>query len=369
MTAVRMTISVRDYDVRFLDRVPPARALEHLNLIHLARQGDGDARAGSSSGGRPKRNGPIAERFAGTALVENDYVIPYTTATAFPESAAEQQGGDPARPLPAGIHDRGLLPSLGRGLRALGRGAGSLRLGQHPQSRSPDGRKLADPENPLLIAMRTAMPEYIPGFMPTYLNVGLTPDLFPGLPSRYGEEGAARIRLNSRKTILEALEPECFRLVEPEIKPDLTLEQTLELARRIEALIENRNPKLLWNAREQVKFFLARAYEYYAHHLDALRNFMVRETHYPAVIFQRMVCSVIDRKSCAGVLFSRHPRLGTGVFLQYARTVYGEDLMTGRLKPDERHFKVREDAKADFPADLPFLEPACPSSNRSSKRR
>jgi pyruvate,orthophosphate dikinase len=49
------------------------------------------------------------------------------------------------------------------------------------------GRKLGDPENPLLIAMRSALPEYLPGFMPTYLNVGLIPEMLPGLPRRYGE--------------------------------------------------------------------------------------------------------------------------------------------------------------------------------------
>jgi hypothetical protein len=350
---VSHTISVRDYDVRFLDRVPPARALEHLNLIHLARRGNGDARL-KLERRAAETHKSVAERFAGDALVENAFVIPYTTATAIPESELSNKGAV-------------LLDLFRRGFTTADfslLAAGSYELSPEERERcvwdsirnleTLTGRKLADPENPLLIAMRTAMPEYVPGFMPTYLNVGLTPELFPGLPLRYGEEGAARIRLNSRKTILEALEPECFRLVEPEIRANLTLEQTLELARRIEALIENRNPKLLWNAREQVKFFLARAYEYYDHHRDALRNFMVRETHYPAVIFQRMVCSVIDRKSYAGVLFSRHPRLGTGVFLQYARTVYGEDLMTGRLRPDERHFKTRDDAKADFPAVYHF---------------
>ena len=54
------------------------------------------------------------------------------------------------------------------------------------------------------------------------------------------------------------------------------------------------------------------------------------------MIVQRMVCSALDQDSYAGVLYSRHPRLGTGVHLQYARAIYGEDLMTGRLVPEER---------------------------------
>jgi hypothetical protein len=347
------TISIRDYDVRFLDRVPPARALEHLSLIHLARQGNGDARLELERRARDTHKS-VASRFAGDALVDNDFVIPYTTAAALPESELSNKGAILLDLFRRGFTtaDFSLLTAKAYGLSAEERErtiAGSIH-----NLEILTGRRLADPENPLLIALRTAMPEYLPGFMPTYLNVGLTPELFPGLPARYGEEGAARIRLNSRKTILEALEPECYRLIEPEIRADLGLEETIELARRIEALIENRNPKLLWNAREQVKFFLTRAYEYYDHHLDALRNFMVRETHFPAVIFQRMVCSVMDRKSYAGVLFSRHPRLGTGVFLQFARTIYGEDIMTGRVRPDEKHFKERKEARADFPAIYHF---------------
>jgi len=51
-----------------------------------------------------------------------------------------------------------------------------------------------------------------------------------------------------------------------------------------------------------------------------------------------------------GVIYSRHPRLGAGVFLQFARAVFGEDLMTGRLHPEERHFNKREEARRDFPA-------------------
>ena len=63
-----------------------------------------------------------------------------------------------------------------------------------------------------------------------------------------------------------------------------------------------------------------------------------------------MVCSAIDDRCYAGVLYSRHPRLGSGVFLQFARAVFGEDLMTGRMQPEERHFTSREEARRDFPA-------------------
>ena len=93
---------------------------------------------------------------------------------------------------------------------------------------------------------------------------------------------------------------------------------------------------------------------------------MLRETHYPAVIVQRMVCSVIDDRSYAGILYSRHPRLGTGVFLQYAKAVFGEDLMTGRLAPEERHFADARRGPPRLPGRLSFLGPAVASSRTSS---
>jgi len=349
------TIFVRDYDVRYLDRVPQATAIEHLDLILQARQGGLSARQELTRRTLVVHHS-IWPRFSGKTLIENEFVIPYTTSGEFDEAQISIKGS-----ILLNLSRRGLTTADFNLL-----SAGAYKLAPAARERyvqavlrnleTLSGRKLEDPDNPLLIAMRSALPEYIPGFMPTYLNVGLTPAMALGLPRRYGKAGAVKIRLSNRKTILETLDPEAFRPFEKEIRPDLTMAQNLELASRIEALIEKRDPGLLSSAYAQILFFLAKTYEYYDGHMDALRNFMVRETHYPAVIFQRMVCSVIDRSSYAGVLYSRHPRLGTGVFLQFARAVFGEDLMTGRLRPEERHFLSREEARRDFPAIYHFWD-------------
>jgi hypothetical protein len=347
------TLYVRDYDVRFLDRVAADKAVEHLELILRARRGDPVMRQKLER--RTRKTGRrISARFAGTSLIETDEVIPYTTSRRPSETHISNKGkilldlsgygfatadfcllAASAYFLPSAIVEKCLRDAI-RNLEIL------------------SGRKLEDPENPLLMAMRSAMPEYLPGFMPTYLNVGLTPEMLPGLPQRYGNEAAVRIRLSNRKTILEALDPEAFREIERKIHPGRTMEENVDLISSIEAQIEKYDPRLLTSAHRQVQFFLAKIYAYYESHLDALRNFMVRETHHPAVIFQRMVCSVIDHESYAGVLYSRHPRLGTGVLLQFARTIYGEDLMTGRLPAEERYFQSREEAREEFPAVYHF---------------
>ena len=343
------TISVRDYDVRSLDRVPPPKALEHLNLIHLARQRNAGA-ARELARRTAEIHDPIRTRFAGAALAENEHVIPYTTPVSHPEAQVSHKGailldltrqgiatadftilGSTCYALPPAEREEHLWEAI-RDLEIL------------------SGRKFENPRNPLLIAMRSAMPSYIPGFMPTYLNVGVTPALVPGLLSRYGEAGSARILLNNRKTILEALSQKDFHLIEKDLRPNLDVAQNLALVRRIERLVESRSPELLEDAHAQARFFLSKIYAYYEGQLDVLRNFMSREIQFPAVIVQRMVCSAIDERCYAGVIYSRHPRRGAGVFLQYARTVFGEDLMTGRLHPEERHFNSREEARRDFPA-------------------
>ncbi len=347
------TLAVRDYDVRRLDRTAPEKALEHLELILRARMGDPSARTELGLRTRDTQR-TIASRFEGALLMEGENIIPYTSDAKHAESEVSNKGSI-------------LLGLTGQGFATADfciLAAGAYR--SLPAKRRADvravirnlevlsGRKLGDPANPLLVAMRSALPEYLPGFMPTYLNVGLVPRIIPGLPLRYGPEGAVRILLSNRKTILEALDPETFRDVEKEIHPRLTAAENADLVLAIESLIANHAPRLLTDAEEQVFFFLSKIYGYYESHLDALRNFMVREIHFPAVIFQRMVCSVIDRESYAGVLYSRHPRLGRGAFLQFARTIYGEDLMTGRLPAEERHFLTREEAREEFPAVYHF---------------
>ena len=347
------TMTVRDSDVRYLDRVPRDRAIRHVDLIHRARRGD-PAAAGELTRRTQTLAQSISRRFAGRTLVENALVIPYTSSGTFSEEAISHKGsilldlsrrGFATADFNLLSADAFLLSSAERD-RAIGAVVQNLEV--------LTGRRLGNARDPLLIAMRSAVSEYIPGFMPTYLNVGLTPDLFPGLPARYGPDGAVRIRLNSRKTILEALDPAAYAGLEGEFRQDLTRVEAERLIETTEAMIAGRAPELLTDAFGQIRFFLECAYRYYTDHLDVLRNFMRRETHYPAVIFQRMVCSVIDERSYAGILYSRDPATGKGVFLQYARTVFGEDLMTGRLVPQEVRFSTRDEARPRFPAVYHF---------------
>jgi len=61
-------------------------------------------------------------------------------------------------------------------------------------------QKFGSEDKPLIIAMRSAMPSYIPGLMPTFLNVGVTDKNFPALSKILG-------KLLRKKYILVICEP------------------------------------------------------------------------------------------------------------------------------------------------------------------
>ena len=349
----RRTIRVRDYDVRSLDRVAPSRAVEHLEVIVRARAGDLGA-AMTLKARTTVLGGKIAARFAGADVIEDEVVIPYTTDRLPDDQAISNKGATLLRLARKGFATPDFcllsgaaypLDPAARARRALDAIDNLVRL---------SGRGLGDPANPLLVAMRFAMPRYIPGFMPTWLNVGLTPEMLPQLPSRYGVPAAARIRLNNRKTLLEALDPAAAKEFFAEVHSVEEPGALHALAARIEEAIAARDPQLLTDPRHQVLFLVDRAYAYYDTHLDTLRNFMDGRADRPSMIFQRMVCAALDDESYAGVLYSRHPRTGVGVHLQVARGTWGEDLMTGHLRPEQVNLADRSEARARFPAVYHF---------------
>lgn len=357
----RYTIAIRDYDVRFLDRVSKEEAVAHVDRIHRARRSDSEAHHALEAMARSLHS-ELSPRFLKTELIENECVVPYTTDQNYPETLISNKGSVLLHLSRKGFAtpDFCFLTSNVYHLDTANRNTALHSAMRNLVKLS--GRRLGDPNNPLLIAMRSAMPDYLPGFMPTYLNVGYVPALLSGLPDRYGEAAVSRIRLSNRRTILEALDPDAIEDLTPILRHDLTDIQNNDLAIEIEARIARYDQQLLTDPYHQLEFLLSCVYDYYDQHFDALSNFMGNTVRYPTVIMQRMVCSVINQESYAGVLYSRHPRIGSGIHLQYARTIYGEELMTGRLVPDEVHFASPKEARKEFPAvyhfwkRLPHLE-------------
>ena len=87
----RKTIKIRDYDVRELNPTGSPRAIEHLSLILVSRQGHTTSIRLLKSGTR-KAFAKISVRFTGKKLVENNYVVPYTTSGSYSEVNISNKG-------------------------------------------------------------------------------------------------------------------------------------------------------------------------------------------------------------------------------------------------------------------------------------
>jgi hypothetical protein len=67
-----------------------------------------------------------------------------------------------------------------------------------------------------------------------------------------------------------------------------------------------------------------------------------------------MVCTVRGEQAYAGVISSRHTQTGTGVELQTAHNIFGEEMMTGAADIEATAFDHREAIKELFPAVYHF---------------
>lgn len=216
-------------------------------------------------------------------------------------------------------------------------------------------QKLSAPHDPLIFAIRVAMPQYAPGLMPTYLNVGVTEAAIPGLRENYGEAITNKIYLNTLRNLLQILDPSSFDEVRTILSPRLEPTLTARLVGHLRDLIAGIDKRLIEDPIYQTSFFLKRAFEHYESNMDLLLTLARGKVYRPAVVFQKMVCSMRDDMSYAGVLFSRHSWTGEGYQLQVGHNMFGEEIMTGTVEPEDTSFMERAEIKDRFPAIHHFL--------------
>ena len=65
--------------------------------------------------------------------------------------------------------------------------------------------RLGSKHNPLVFAIRCAMPQYIPGLMPTLLNIGVTHQAYEALREMYVDSMANRVYLSTLHSLSEML--------------------------------------------------------------------------------------------------------------------------------------------------------------------
>jgi len=245
------------------------------------------------------------------------------------------------------------------------------------------GRKFGDPENPLLVSVRSGARKSMPGMMETVLNVGLTEKTIPGLVKHSGSErfvydAYRRLIMMYSDVVMEkagGIEPEADRGIRKQLEEimaemksqkgyktdtDLKAADLKELCNkfkvRIKELLGSEFPdesqKQLWGGIGAVfsSWNGKRAVSY-------RRIEGIPDEWGTAVNVQTMVFGNMGTDSATGVAFTRNPGNGENDFYgEYLINAQGEDVVAGIRTPAP----INEYSTSEHNKDLKTLEKGMP---------
>ncbi|NOY44457.1 MAG: pyruvate, phosphate dikinase [Deltaproteobacteria bacterium] len=245
--------------------------------------------------------------------------------------------------------------------------------------------RFGDPDNPLLVSVRSGARQSMPGMMETVLNVGLCSSTIPGMVRRTGNErfvydSYRRLIMMYADVVMEkaaGIEPaegEAIRLqlehlMEARKKEkgvtadtDLTADDLKDLCdafrRRVEEVLGKPFPDdpmdQLWGAIGAVfqSWNGKRAVQY-------RRIEGIPDEWGTAVNVQAMVFGNMGDRSATGVGFTRNPATGENSFYgEWLPNAQGEDVVAGIRTP----YAINEESKNDANRHLPTLEEAMPEA-------
>lgn len=245
------------------------------------------------------------------------------------------------------------------------------------------GRKFGDPDNPLLVSVRSGARASMPGMMETVLNVGLTSRTIPGLIKktdnpRFVYDAYRRLIMMYSDVVMEkaaGIEPEDDRGIRKrleEIMDDRKKEKGVvhdvelqasdwrELADRFKKTVRDvlgrefpDDPyEQLWGAIGAVlkSWFGKRAVAY--RRIEGLPD-----DWGTAVNVQAMVFGNLGEDCATGVGFTRNPATGENIFYgEWLSNAQGEDVVAGIRTPNPINIR----GKTDRNSRLPSLEESMP---------
>ncbi len=216
------------------------------------------------------------------------------------------------------------------------------------------GLDLDGEPNPLVFAIRCAMPQYIPGLMPTLLNIGVTREVYEKLCKQYDPDMANRVYLSTLHTLSEMLGIEREYQVN-----DIMLPQEEQMGRiqSMEAAIKaarEDGEQLLTDAFYQALKLVEHIRKFYIDNQDMILTFMQGKQASPSLILQRMVWTIGNNESYPGVLYSRNSRTGKGSQIESYRNIFGEEIMTGDVPSEDLSYTNRDTIKRSYPAVYHF---------------
>lgn len=212
------------------------------------------------------------------------------------------------------------------------------------------GLRLGDPGRPLTLSIRSGAAISMPGFMTTFVNVGLNPGLAEAFSRMDGFAWTAwdsyrrfvqawAMSDGRDRNIFDEIMSDFKRRYGVRLKVDFTPEQMREMALSYRTCAESTGVRFVDDPFEQVTACIHRVLEswnspparFYRSHVG------IADEWGTAVVLQRMVFGNRDRGSGSGVTFTRNPHepysRQVRLFGDFTTCSQGEDLVGGLVSP------------------------------------
>lgn len=251
------------------------------------------------------------------------------------------------------------------------------------------GTKFGDPDNPLLLSVRSGARVSMPGMMDTVLNLGLNEKSVGGIAKKWGKDRFAwdsfRRLLQMYGNVVMGLKPDSKEEEDPfeeiihalkkekEVENDLelTAEDLKELSTRFKILIKKRTGKDFPNDPwEQLWGSVFAVFESWSNdRAEVYRNLNGIPNHWgTAVNVQAMVYGNLSENCATGVAFTRDAGTGEDIFNgEFLFNAQGEDVVAGIRTPQEitlegsrRWAKLAKVSEEKRSQNFPSLEEVMP---------
>ena len=212
------------------------------------------------------------------------------------------------------------------------------------------GEKLGDPNNPLLVSVRSGAAASMPGMMDTVLNLGLTPDAVNGLIKKTGNErfvwDAYRRFITMFGDVVMGVERHYFEEILDKYKKkarvkndtELTTDQLKKIVEEFKSVYKKKtrenfpnDPKVQLQKTIDAVFFSwnnPRAVKY--RQLYEIKGLLGTAVNVQAMVFGNM-----GNHSATGVCFTRNPSTGENKFYgEFLINAQGEDVVAGIRTPE-----------------------------------
>jgi len=211
------------------------------------------------------------------------------------------------------------------------------------------GRRFGDPENPLLVSVRSGARVSMPGMMDTVLNLGLNDETRPSLANLTRNEwfsyDAYRRFITMFSDIVMGLDREHFEKLLSELKekegvttdPEVSLEGMKELVEQYRALYrEHFGHEFPTDPYEQLRLAIQAVFaSWNGERAIAYREFnKIPHDWGTAINICTMVFGNMGERSGTGVAFTRDPATGERrLYGEYLENAQGEDVVAGIRTP------------------------------------